>query len=400
VSDRPSPFKLAALLFFNAAALGMWSVSFGNVLKAQGYESIIEYAYACGGIAAFISPLAVGALADQHIPPTRLLRLLCVFAAAALSLNFAAIQHHWSPLVVLACTQLQYICSIPIFGLNTSIVLSSLENPGREFGPLRAAATVGWMIAGWLVSFVLHADTSALNGYAASVALLCTAACTYTLPETPPVEHKEARDLFGLEALKLFSNKNHRVVFLTAAFLTIALAPYYPYTPIHLSELGVEHPTAAMTLGQISELLCMFGLAGLLARWRLKWVFATGMVFGVLRFAFYSLNSKAWVLAGISLHGFAYTLYFITAQIYLEQRVEPRMRARAQALLSVMASGFGNLIGYLGSGRWERACTSTGHTNWPVFWIGMSGAVLAVLVWFVFSYRGREARTEGDGEAA
>jgi nucleoside transporter len=384
-----SPLKLAALFFINAAAMGMWIVPFGNVLRAHGYEDIIGYAYACSGIAAFISPLAVGALADQHVPPARLVRWLAVLTSMFLALAFAAIERHWAPLIVLGFVQMQAICAAPIFGLSTSIVLSSLRNPGREFAPLRSTATLGWMAAGWVVSFVLNGDTSTMSGYGAAATWLCTAAFTFVLPETPPLEHKEPRDMFGLAALQLFTNKDHRVVFLAAALFNIPMAAFYPYTPIHLTKLGVDHATAAMTLGQVSEVISMFGLAGLLTRWRLKWVFLAGIGFGVMRFALCALDSRAWVLAGISLHGFAFTLYFITAQIYLEQRVDPRIRARAQALLGVMVSGFGNLFGYLGSGAWRRACTAAGETDWPTFWTGTSVATAAVFVWFALSYRGR-----------
>jgi len=375
--------------------MGMWSVSFGNVLKAHGYEDIIGYAYACSGVAAFISPLAVGALADQHVSPVRLVRWLAVLASVCLTLAFTAIKLHWAPVAVLAFVQLQAICAAPIFGLSTTIVMSSLQNPSREFGPLRSTATVGWMAAGWLVSFVLNADTSTLSGYAAAVTWLCTAAFTFALPETAPLEHKEPRDIFGLAALQLFTNKDHRVVFLAAALFNIPMAAFYPYTPIHLTELGVKHATAAMTLGQVSEVLCMFCIAGLLTRWRLKWIFLAGIGFGVVRFALCALNSRGWLLTGISLHGFAFTLYFITAQIYLEQRVDPRIRARAQALLQVMISGFGNLLGYLGSGAWRRACTVSGQTDWPTFWTGTSAAAAIVMIWFAFSYRGRGPQEQG-----
>lgn len=371
----------------------MWSVSFGNVLRAHGLESIIGYAFACSGVAAFISPLAVGALADQRIPPTKLVRWLAVAAALALALNFTAIGHGWGPIPVLICTLIQAVCAAPIFGLSTSIVLSSLENPGREFGPLRSTATFGWMVACVIVSYVLHADTSTLNGYAAAVTWLGTAVMTYFLPEVPPLERKEPRDIFGLAALELFTNKDHRVVFLTAALFNIPMAAFYPFTPIQLRELGVEHATAAMALGQVSEFLCMFVLAGLLIRLRLKWVFLAGIGFGVLRFALCSLNSAKWVLLGISLHGFAFTLYFITAQLYLEQRVDPRMRVRAQALLQVMISGFGNLSGYLGSGAWRSACMTSGKTDWPTFWLGISAAAAVVFIWFIISYRGRSGET-------
>jgi len=67
----------------------------------------------------------------------------------------------------------------------------------------------------------------------------------------------------------------------------------------------------------------MFVLGGLLLRWRLKWIFASGLCFGVLRFTLSALNGKMWVLAGVMLHGCSYTLVLITAQIYLEERVTP-----------------------------------------------------------------------------
>lgn len=393
----PSRFNLAALFFLDAAAMGMWSVNFGHVLRAHGFEHLIGYAYACSGVAAFVSPLIVGALADQSIAPIRLVRWLAAGAAVCLSVSFTAIGNHWPSWAVLLAAQVQAICAAPIFGLSTTVVLSSLNDPKREFGPMRAAATVGWMTAGWIVSFVLDADTSTISGYAAACCWLLVCALTFTLPETPPLEqksHRTWRDIFGLAALDLFKNRDHRVVFLTAALFNIPMAAFYPFTPIHLSELGVRHETAAMTLAQVSEVLCMFGLAGILTRLRLKWVFLAGISFGVLRYAFCSMNTREWLLAGVGLHGFAFTLYFITAQIYLEQRVEPRIRARAQALLSVMVSGFGNLIGYLSSHWWKDSCTADRVTDWPRFWLGASMIAAAVFVWFAAAYRGRKAEAE------
>jgi MFS family permease len=382
--------KLAALFFINAAAMGMWSVSFGNVLRAHGFEEIIGAAYACSGLAAFISPLAVGALADQRVSPVRLVRWLAVAASAALTLSFIAIERHWSPWAVLGCAQLQAICAAPIFGLSTSIVLAALRDPQHEYGPIRAMATLGWMAAGWFVSFVLDADTSTVTGFAAAATWLVTAAFTFTLPETPPLEHKEPRDIFGFAALSLFANKDHRVVFITAAIYNITMAAFYPFTPIHLTELGVRHATAAMTLGQTTEIIGMLSLAWIFTRVRLKWIFLAGIAFAVVRYGMCALHTRGWLLAGVSLHGFSFTLYFITAQIYLEQRVDPRMRARAQALLSVMLGGFGNLIGYLSTGWWRRACMHDSTTDWTRFWWGMSASAALVFIWFAVSYRGRK----------
>ena len=107
-----------------------------------------------------------------------------------------------------------------------------------------------------------------------------------------------------------------------------------------------------------------------------------------MRFGFCALNSKAWLLAGVVLHGCSYTLVFITAQIYLEQRVEAAWRARAQALLALMNGGVGNLLGYLGTGWWLSACTRDGGTQWPLFWGGLAVAVGLVMAHFLAAYHG------------
>lgn len=390
---------MAALFFLNGAAIGMWSVPLGNVLKAHGYEAIVPAAYACTAVSAFLSPMIFGALADQRISPTRLVRWLAVLTAGFLALTFYGIGQHWRARWVLGALQVQAVCAAPIFGLATALVMARLRDPAREFGPVRAWATLGWMAAGLFVSWVLVADTSVLCGYAAAATWLLSAASTFLLPEVPPVEnkvHRSWRDVFGLEALELLAQRDHRVVFLTAALFNIPMAAFYPYTPMQLRDLGVDHAAAAMSLGQISELITMFGLAVLLARVRLKWIFLAGIGFGVLRYALCALNDRTWLLTGVALHGFAFTLYFITAQIYLEQRVPARLRARAQALLAVMVGGFGNLAGFLGNGWWKSVNTFDGHTRWPIFWLGLTLVMTAVFAFFALSYRGQPHHEDGD----
>jgi len=178
-------------------------------------------------------------------------------------------------------------------------------------------------------------------------------------------------------------------VFLTAALFSIPLAAFYPFTPPHLQELGFRHTSAWMSLGQITEIIGMLCLAGLFSRWRLKWIFAAGLAFGVLRFALSGVGGPAWLLAGVTLHGLSYTLFFITAQIYLNERVEAAWRARAQALISLMSSGVGNLLGYLGTGFWFQACARPGGARWTLFWGGLAGTVGIILIFFLGAYHGQ-----------
>jgi nucleoside transporter len=391
-SRRWEHAEFATAFFLQAGAVGMWQVCFGNVLKTHGLERFIAYAYACNALSAFISPMIVGALADQRIAPTHLLRWLSAAAASWLALAFLAIDKGWSAWAMLAFVQLHALCATPTMSLLTSIVFARLRDPSREFGPLRAWATFGWIAAGLLVSWVLDADASTRSGYAAALTFAGLSAFSLFIPVVQPLEVKFTRswrDVLGLEALELLRDRDHRVVFLTAALYNAPLAAFYPYTPIHLRAVGIEHATAAMTLGQVTEVLAMFALASLLARVRLKWLFLLGIGCGVVRYALFALNTRTWLLVGIVLHGLAFALYFVTAQLYVEHRVDPRLRSRAQALLALMISGVGNLTGYLGSGWWRQSCMLEGTTEWPRFWLGLTAVTALVFAFFASRYKGQ-----------
>ena len=381
--------ELMILFIIQAAAMGCWFVPLGTVLDAHGFHAIKPFAFATSALAAFVSPLIFGAMADRHAAPVRVLRGLALATAAAMTLASLAIQHRASPWVVLALIQMHALFSAPTWSLSSTIVFARLKDAKKEFGPIRSMGTLGWVIGCWLVS-ALGADTSALAGYCGVGIWLLLAGFTHFLPEleTPKsVTNLTWHERLGLDALTLLKNPEHRVVFIVTALFAAPLAAFYPYGTANLQQLGMTHTSAWMTLGQITEIIAMFSLGAMLLRWPLKWIFALGLGFGVLRFVFSAVDGKLWLLAGITLHGFSFVFYFITAQIYLEQRIAPAWRARAQALMSLMNGGFGNLIGYLGSGWWFATCTTDAATRWPLFWGGLAVAVAVVMVYFVTAYR-------------
>ena len=382
--------ELVALFFLQGAALGMWFVPLSTVLDANGLHAIKPFAFAASALAAFISPLIFGAMAARQASPVIVLRGLALATAAAMALACTAIKLGWNPWLVLALIQLHALCSAPLFSIGSTIVFARLADAQKEFGPIRAMATLGWMTGCWVVS-ALGADTSPLAGYSGAVVWALVAGFTFFLPqlETPQsAVHLAWHERLGLDALTLLKNPDHRVVFITSALICIPLAGFYPYAPPHLRQLGLLRTSAWMTLGQVTEVIAMFSLGALLLRWRLKWVLACGLGFGVLRFALSAMNGTAWVLAGVLLHGASYTLVSTTTQIYLNQRVDATWRARAQALLSLTNSGVGNLLGYLGTGWWFSECTRPSGTQWSLFWGGLAAAVALVMAYFLMAYRG------------
>jgi len=371
-------------------ASGMWLVPLSRILNAHHLAGFASYAYATSALAAFVSPLIFGAMADRHASPVKVLRWLAAASAAAMAVSSWSIARGWPPALVLTLIQLYALAFVPTNSIASTIVFSRLRDSQRQFGPLRAVATLGWMCGCWLIS-ALNLDASPAAGYVGAFVWLALAASTYLLPALPPLASGPMtfRQRLGWDALTLLKHHDHRMVFLTAALFSIAIAAFYPFTPPQLQQLGLQHTTAWMSLGQVTEIIAMFSLAGLFAKWRLKWIFAAGLLFGVLRYAFCALNQRNWVLLGVTLHGFSYTLFFITAQIYLNERIETAWRARAQALMSLMSSGVGSLLGYLGTGFWFQACAQSGGTRWSLFWGALAATVAVVLILFLAAYHGQ-----------
>lgn len=391
--------ELCGLFFLHGMAMGSWFVPLGTVLDGHHLQFIKPFAFATSAVAAFVSPLFFGAMADRHVAPSRVLQWLAVGTAATMTCVVLALRSNANGWFVLALIQLQALCLAPTWGLSNAIVFGQLRNAERQFGPIRAVATLGWMAGCWLVS-ALEADRSSVAFIFSGCVWTLLAAFLTLVPKLAPAggaERLTIRQRLGLDALVLMRETNHRVVFLTVALFAIPLAAFYPYTPTQLRDLGLEHTSAWMSLGQVTEVIAMLALPYLLSRFRLKQILGAGLAFGVLRYVLCSFDGKIFVLSGVTLHGFAFTLFFITVQIYLDRRVDPVWRTRAQALYTVMLSGIGNLVGYLGTGAWLDACRRGGVTRWSIYWGALAGCVAIVAIYFVSAYRGvaRDAKTSG-----
>lgn len=371
--------------------LAVWVVPLTLVLNAHGYAVIQPFAFAAGAVAAFVSPLFFGAMADRHIAPTRVLCWLSVGAAASLGIASFAIYSGWNAWAVLGLIQLYNLCSAPTMSISTAITMSQLTEPKRQFGPVRALGTIGWMVGCLLIS-LLNADASTLAGFTGAALWAGLAGFSFLLPAVEPpksTEHLTWHERLGLDALTLLKHPDHRVIFLCACLLNIPLAAFYPYTPPHLLDLGLHKPAAWMSLAQIAEIFTMFLMGALLTRLRLKWILLAGLGFALARYGLFALNTKASVVAGVVMHGCVYTLFFTVAQIYVNERVDLAWRTRAQALLTLMNSGVGYLIGYLVCGWWFKQCGGPTATRWPQFWGALAVAVAAVTIYFLSAYRGR-----------
>ncbi len=395
--EQPLPwtqrFELMALLFLHGMALAAWFVPMGTVLQACGLGAWTPFAFGASAVAALMSPLFFGAMADRSVPPIKVLRWVCLGTGLLSLVTAFALKQKLEGVSIWLLIQLQALLSVPTNSLSGSIVLARVANSHGQFGAIRAMGTAGWMAGCWIVSG-LHLDASENTFVLSGILWFVLSAYTLLLPpgvvQSSTSGRLTLRQRFGLDALSLLKDHDHRVIFITAALVAIPFAAFYPYTPTHMKDLGMERTSAWMSLGQVIEVAIMFTIGSVMVDWKLKWVILVGLFSGLVRYLFYAMDGQIPLLLGVCMHGMAFTFTYISTQIYLARRIAPQWRTRAQALLSLLVGGVGNLTGYLVTGTWLAMCTNGSDVNWRQYWIGLGLLVLAVLIYFAINYQGEK----------
>lgn len=388
--------RLWALSFFHGMAPGFWVPSLTNVLKAEGLEGWVGAVFAIVPICSLFSTLIGGALADERIASQKLMGWSSLLGAIAIFLAFGALDiglHPWWFIVGIA---LYATVSGPTWGLLATVSLANLDDSERRYPLVRLGATFGWMGAGLLTSYVLDADSSLVVGYAAAGARIFAGFISFGIPNTPPLgQGKSWRSALGFNAFSLFRNRNYAVLFVVTGLFTVPLAAFSMYSAEMLSMLGDKNSTATMTVGQWTEIPAMLLLGMLMVRFRLKTLLMWGLGVSVLRFGlsgYAGLSGFVWYhIAGVALHGFCFTIYFVTAQVYLDRSVDPSMRGQAQGLLGLMSSGVGPLVGALFCAWLRTVCVDETGAGWQNFWWILAAIIAACWLAFGFFYRGKAA---------
>lgn len=367
---------------------GFWMSALTNILKAQGLGSWVAVVFAVLPMCSMISPLIGGALADQRIAAERLYGWSSFLGAAALLAAFGSLHAGMHPLWFVAFLGAYSLFSGPTWGLLATIALTHLPDGERQFPLVRLGATLGWVVAGLLTSYVLHADTSASAGYASAAARFAGGLLAFRLPSTPPLGRGGSwRSRLGLDAFSLMKHPDHRTFFAVTALFSIPLAAFYIYAPEFLRALDDPHPAGTMTLAQVTEVLAMLVVGSVMVRYRVKTVLLWALGLSAVRFgmsAYAGYNGLVgWHIGGIMLHGMCYTFYFITAQVFLDRRVEPGMRGQAQGLLVLFSSGLGPLAGALVCGWLRYHLVTPDGQGWMQFW-----GILAVMIAVCFALFG------------
>jgi MFS family permease len=107
-------------------------------------------------------------------------------------------------------------------------------------------------------------------------------------------------------------------------------------------------------------------------------------------FAYGNAGPAVWMLyLGIVLHGICYDFFFVTGQIYVDQRADIRIRAAAQGFIAFVTLGVGQFVGSWLSGVIVQSYTlpgGAGH-DWKSVWIVPAVGAFVVLIMFALLFR-------------
>lgn len=389
--------SLWVVFFFQGMTPGFWVPALTNILRSRELGDWVPVVFIVPPICALISPLIGGALADQRVPADRLLAWSSLICSLLLTAAFGCLDAGWNPYWFVGLLGLYSLVSGPTWGLLATISLTNLSHGERQFPLVRLGASLGWVAGGLMTSFLLHADTSPVAGYAAGAMRLVAGGLAFMLPHTPPLGNATSlKSRLGLDAFALMKQRDHCVFFVVTALFSIPLSAFYMYAPEFLKDLGDGHPTGTMTVAQVLEVAGMLLLGSVMVRYRVKTVLLWALGLSVLRFGMSAyagvIGSMGWHIAGLALHGLCYTFYFITAQVFLDRRVDPGLKGQAQGLLAMVSGGLGPLAGAVVCGWLRNQCVTEDGQGWALFWAILAAMILGCFAIFAALYQGRGAQ--------
>jgi nucleoside transporter len=386
--------RLSAMMFIQYFVYGSFLVTMGTfmaqALKFDGVQ--VGSIYGIPAIAAIIAPFFVGMVADRFFATERVMAALCFIGAALL--YYATTQ---TSFVSFYIGMLAFaLCFMPTLALSNSLSFDHIADTSKDFPRIRVWGTIGWIVVGVIIGQT-HIEATAMPLRIGAVALLVLGAYSLTLPHTPPHaagKPLSARDVLGLDALALMKDRSFLVFVLGSFLLCVPLQFYYAFTNLYLNEIGLREAATKMTLGQASEFGFMLLMPWFLVRLGVKKMLLVGMVAWTVRylaFAYGNVGSLVWLLyLGIVVHGVCYDFFFVTGQIYVDQRADIRIRAAAQGFIAFVTLGVGQLLGSWLSGVIVQQHTAAGTTNvhdWTAIWLVPAAGAFVILLVFAFLFK-------------
>ena len=387
--------RLSAMMFLEFFVWGAWFVTMGTyLLQGLGFTGVqAAQAYSTMPWGAIVAPFLVGMVADRFFAAQKVLGLLHITGGVLLYYASTVTD----PLTFFWVLLVYALCYNPTLALVNAISFNQMADPAKEFPAIRVFGTLGWIVAGLFVGFLKIEATEKPLIIAAGASVLL-GVFAFFLPDTPPKSlgrKVTVGDVLGLEALSLMKDRSFAIFVIGSLLISIPLAFYYNFTNPFLNEMGVVNAAGKQTLGQMSEVGFMLVMPFFFRRLGVKWMLLLGMGAWGLRYVLFAYGNThelvAMYYAGILLHGICYDFFFVTGQIYVDNRAPKAIQASAQGFITLITYGVGMLIGTWASGpvvdRYASTVAGAVVHDWQSIWLWPAATAFAILLLFAFFFQ-------------
>ncbi|MEO1010478.1 MAG: nucleoside permease [Bacteroidota bacterium] len=396
--------QLSLMMFLEFFIWGSWYVTMSiylpNTLGSNDPE--VAMAYSTQSAGAILAPFIIGLIADRYFNAEKVLAVLHLLGGVLMYLLYTTTDFTMFFPYLLGYMVL-YMSSL---ALVNSVSFNQMKDPSKEFASVRVFGTVGWIVAGLLISYLNWDSQEGISEgllrntfLMAAISSILLGLFCFTLPKTPPKMDRTKKsgiwEVLGLDALRLLKDRNFLVFFLTSILICIPLAFYYQRTAQFLGEIGVEDPAGKLTIGQVSEIVFMLLLPFFFKRYGFKKTMLVAMLAWAARyilFAYGNAGEMAFlILTGIALHGICYDFFFVSGQIYTDSKAAGHIKSAAQGLITLATYGLGMLVGFWIAGKITDAylLPNGGHEWATIWWYPAAFALGVFFVFFLFFKRER-----------
>ena len=391
--------RLIIMNFIEFAIWGAYLTSMGSFLASAGLGPKIWLFFASQGFVSIFMPALTGIVADKWIPAQKVLSLCQLLAGAfMLGVGFYAMSngsfapmttHHGTEVIrYVAAPTFQfgvfyvlYLLSIaffmPTIALTNSVAYSALEGAGKDpvkaFPPIRVFGTIGFILMMLAVNFITnghgvqfqHSYEQFLVSGALSLVLAAYALTMPNCPCKPAGENSSVAEALGLNAFKLFKEKQFAIFFIFSMLLGASLQvtngyanafiTSFRHNPAFADAWGTHNANVIISIGQVSETLCILLIPFFMKKFGIKKVMLIAMFAWVFRFGFFGLGNPGpgvwlFILSGI-VYGVAFDFFNISGSLYVNENTDKSIRSSAQGRCMIMTNGLGATTGTWVAGK-------------------------------------------------
>lgn len=98
-------------------------------------------------------------------------------------------------------------------------------------------------------------------------------------------------------------------------------------------------------------------------------------------------GSSAFIYLVLPLHGFCFTFFFVTGQLYVDEKAPSTLRNSAQGLITFATYGVGKYVGTLIAGNVVDRFSIEGSYNWVSVWAVPFVMAIIILIGFTLLFR-------------